>query len=1145
MSITVRRDPARTVVTGTNVGRSTTDIVDWLRALGLEQYEATFRENNVNPERLPILTGDDLRNLGITSLGHLRRFLEAIAALRPEGIVDDPVPLSRRQPTSATVNVGASETTAERRPLSVMFCDLVGFTALSSRLDPEDLREVIRAYQACVAATIRQFDGFIARYVGDGVLTYFGWPEARETDAECAVRAGLAVAAAVGAAPIDGEPLRVLDGEPLRVRIGIATGLVVIGEPIGSGEARQQTAIGETPIVAARLQGLAAPNQVVIDAVTRRQIGGLFECHDLGTVELKGLPAPVPAWHVLSENRAVGQFEALRSGTTPLVGRDEAIDLLLRRWEQANAGRGGTVLISAEPGVGKSRLAEAMAERITAPHVRLNYFCSPHHQDSAFYPVIAQIERSAGFSHPDGPADRLAKLQALLAVTALPTEDVALIAELHSLPSTDLAPALDVAPQRRKDKTFEALLRQLEGLARRQPVLIIFDDLHWIDPSSRELLDHLTERVTNLPVLLLAMFRPEFQPPWTGKDHVTTLALSRLGRRDTAAMVANVAASTALPPKIIDEITERADGVPLFVEELTKAVLESSTQGPAVASFAGQAALSVPATLHASLMARLDRLGPAAREVAQTGAAIGREFGFVLLASTTDLPAPQLHHALDRLTNAGLLFIRGSPPRSSYTFKHALVQDAAYGTLLRSRRLRLHARIAAILEDRFPEVVLAEPALLARHCVEAGLTEKAVFYRLKAGQQALRRSAMAEAVAQLRNGVRALGDLPDGPQRRQQELDLQTALGSALTATSGWSAADVKETLARARALAEQLDRPDYLLPLVVGQWAFHCVRAEYRLARPLGEQLETIGAARNDTRAQLLGRLMQGATHFYLGEFVAARTFLEQCAGLADPAHRTIGGLAFDPCAVMLAYLAVTLAYLGHIDQAQGRMVEAVSEARRLGHTYTLAQVLVFASWIDWLTGSPDVHIEEVLTLSTEHGFRYYLSWAWALRGRSLTAIGQASEGLVLLTRGLAELRATGGVTNTPLLLTWLADSHALLRQPAEEQSCLAEAARFVEATEERVNEAELLYRTPGDRLFAVGDLFAAERHYHQAITVAERQNAKLLQLRASTSLARLWRDQGKHTEARDLLGPIYNWFSEGFDASDLKDAKVVLDEL
>src|SRR5690349_11602995 len=589
------------------------DVGDFLRELGLQQYEAAFRDNRIDIRVLPKLTAEDLKELGVTTVGDRRLLLEAIAALREPSAsagtagvdaADDP------PKPSAHVSLTAE---AERRPLSVMFCDLIGSTALSARLDPEDLREVIRAYQACVASTIQQFNGFIARYVGDGVLIYFGWPEAHETDAARAVQAALAVAAAVSGAPVAGQALQ--------VRIGIATGLVVVGEPIGSGDSRQQTAVGETPNLAARLQSLAEPGQVIIDAATRRQIGGLFDCRELGMIELKGLPEAVPAWQVASENRTLGQFEALRSGLTPLVGREEELDLLLRRWTQAKGGSGRVVLISAEAGVGKSRLGEALAERIAPePHIRLRYCCSPHHQDSALYPVIAQMERAAGFAHGDEPAAKLAKLQTLLAPTEPPPEDAALIAELHGLPAADLTSPLDLTPQRRKEKTFKALLRQVEGLARQQPVLMVFDDLHWIDPSSRDLLDQLIERVVDWPVLLLAPFRPEFQPPWVGQPQVTLLTLARLDRRETAAIVANVAGDAALPPEIMAEIVERTDGVPLFIEELTKAVLETGTQAPATLSAVAHAGVSVPPTLHASLMARLDRLGPAAREVAQAAA---------------------------------------------------------------------------------------------------------------------------------------------------------------------------------------------------------------------------------------------------------------------------------------------------------------------------------------------------------------------------------------------------------------------------------------------------------------------------------------------------------------------------------------------
>ncbi len=565
------------------------DVARWLQDLGLERYEAAFRANDVNAQLLPNLTADDLKDLGITSVGHRRQLLEAIAALRlKETPAVDPSP-----PPSPAGDAGSSETTAERRPLSVVFCDLIGSTTLSARLDPEDLRQVIRTYQACVAATIQQFDGFIARYVGDGVLIYFGWPQARENDAERAVRAGLAVAAAVNSTP--------MGDVPLHVRVGIATGLVVIGEPIGSGDSRQQTAVGETPNLAARLQALAGPDQVVIDASTRRQIGGLFECRDLGTIELKGLPAPVPAWRVLSENRTIGQFEALRSGATPLVGRDEEMELLLRRWAQAKAGSGRVVLISAEPGVGKSRLAEALAAHIAAePHTRRRYFCSPHHQDSALYPVIAQMERAASFRHEDGSAAKIAKLQALFAATESPMEDLALIVELHALPSADLAPALDLTPRRKKDKTFEALLRQVEGLAWQKPVLMIFDDIHWIDPSSRELLDRVIERVTDMSSAGAGDVPPRLSTAVDRAAACDAAGAARLDRRNTAAMVANVAGKTALPLEIIEEIAERTDGVPLFVEELTKAVLESGVQARS-----GAVLRAAPSVVGAGDLARL------------------------------------------------------------------------------------------------------------------------------------------------------------------------------------------------------------------------------------------------------------------------------------------------------------------------------------------------------------------------------------------------------------------------------------------------------------------------------------------------------------------------------------------------------------
>jgi predicted ATPase/class 3 adenylate cyclase len=1103
------------------------DLTAWLRTLGLEQYEPAFRENKVTADLLPSLTAEDLKELGVLLVGDRRRLLTAIAALQAGPAAEIAAEEAR----------SAAKSEAERRQVTVMFCVLVGSTELGSRLDPEDLRELIGRYHGCVAETVARFDGFVAKYMGDGVLAYFGYPHAHEDDAEQAVRAGLALIDAVDTMQAP---------QPLQVRIGIATGLVVVGDLIGAGSAQEQAIVGETPNLAARLQALAEPNAIVIAETTRRQIGGLFELHDLGPQSLKGFAAQQRAWRVLSENRALGRFEALRSGATPLIGRDEETELLLRRWAQAKTGRGRVALISGEPGVGKSRLAEVLAERIaTEPHIRLRYFCSPHHRDSALHPIIAQMERAADFTHSDSVSNKLTKLQAVLATTAPPNEDVALIAELHSLPSAGLAPPLDVTPQRKKEKTFEALLRQVEGLSRQQPVLMMFEDIHWIDPSSRELLDRTIEQIATWPLLLVATFRPEFLPPWTGQPHVAILTLTRLDRRDTAAMVANIAANAALPDDIVQEIAERTDGVPLFVEELTNAVLESGAH--AALSSAPHPALSVPATLHASLMARLDRLGPAAKIVAQTGAAIGREFGYELLASVADFPEPQLREALDRLTHASLLFARGIPPQSTYIFKHALVQDAAYGTLLRQRRQQLHARIAATLEQRFPEIVAAQPGLLAQHCAEAGLAEKAVDYSLIAGQQALARSALVEAAAQLRKGLDVLAGVPDGPWRRQQELELQRALGPVLAATKGYGAADVGETLARARALAEQIDRPEHLVPLIHVQWQFHLIRAELKRALSLAEQLEKVGVAQNDVAVQLLGRRAHGVTRYHLGEFIAARVLLELCVGLSNPAHRAVGaGLSEDPNATMLAQLAVTLAHLGYVDQASSRLNEALSEARRLRHPHTLANVLGYATSMQSLTRSPELqrHAEEFLALSTEHGLSYWSAWAMSARGRSSTALGQPHEGLALLRQGLVAFRATGAVIGTPRMLVWLAESHAVLGGLADGLDCLAEAAQIIEATKERVHEAEVR-RLRGDLLRATGDRSGAERSYRQALAVAQRQSAKIWELRAATSLARLWRQEGNRTEARNLLAPIYNWFIEGFDGPDLIEAKALLDGL
>jgi class 3 adenylate cyclase len=696
-------------------------------------------------------------------------------------------------PTPPAVSPPPHTDGAELRQLTVMFCDLVGSTALASRLDPEDLREVIGAYHREIADVVRTFDGFIAKFMGDGVLVYFGYPRAHEDDAERAVRAGLALVQAVR---------RASNQEPLQARIGLATGLAVVGDLIGSGAAQEQAVIGDTPNLAARLQALSGPNEIVIPENTRRLVGNLFEYESLGNVEVKGLAAPVTAFRVLRESGIGSRFEALRTGETPLIGREEEMELLSRRWAQAKAGKGQVVLISAEPGIGKSRLAEAFRHSLEGePHTRLRYFCSPHHQDSALFPFIGQLERAARFEREDTPAARLEKLEELVTANAPAEGDVQLVAELLSVPVDGRYPALELTPQRKKEKTFAALLSQLAGLARRQAVLMIFEDLHWADPSSRELLDITVEQIARLPVLLVATFRPEFQPPWTGQPHVTSLSLRRLGRDESEELVRGlVGNSAAIPSELLDEIIERTDGVPLFLEELTKALLESGNAGAQITAIP-PASLAVPATLHASLMARLDRLGSAAKEIAQIGAAIGREFSYDLLAAVARRTEAELREALGRLVDAGLVFQRGVLPQSTFLFKHVLVQDAAHGSLLRSSRHQLHAQIADAVEALFPELMDSQPELLAQHYAEAGLVEKSVAYWGKAGRRSAARSAMEEAAAQLQKGLAQLALLPDNPERQRQELQFLSALGAALRFVGGQAAPETGHAYARAREL--------------------------------------------------------------------------------------------------------------------------------------------------------------------------------------------------------------------------------------------------------------------------------------------------------------------------------------------------------
>jgi class 3 adenylate cyclase len=734
------------------------DIDAWLRGLGLGQYEAAFRESEIEADVLPELTESDLEKIGLP-LGPRKRILKAIANLGGaekalgEGSLSAPPPAGD---------------VAERRQLTVMFCDLVGSTALSARLDPEDLREIIGAYHRCCANMVERNGGFVAKYMGDGVLAYFGYPRAHEHDAERAVQAGLAL---VEAAP----KLVTAAGSPLHVRVGIATGVVVVGDLTGSGEAQERGVVGETPNLAARLQGIAEPGGVIIAEATRRLLGNLFELQDFGTRDLKGIARPVRVWAALRASSVEGRFEALHaSGLTTLVGREEESELLLRRWQKAKNGEGQVVLLSGEPGIGKSRLTVALLERLAAePHTRLRYFCSPQHTDSALYPIIGQMERAAGFSHGDTPKAKLDKLDAVLSLTSTSIQDAALFAEMLSLPNDGRYSTLELAPQQRRQKTLEVLTTQMEALARQNPVLMIFEDAHWTDPTSLEAFGRAVGQIRTHRVLLMMTCRPEFDPPWIGQPHVTALTLNRLAPSEIAAIVDHVVGNKLLPASIRQDIIERADGIPLFVEEMTKAVLEADSGSAARRTVAAlpSPALAVPASLHASLMARLDRLGPA-KEVAQMGAAIGREFPHALLAAVARKSEAELQSALNRLIAASLLFRQGLPPHATYLFKHALVRDAAYGTLLRGTRQELHKRIVSVLQQDFPELSVSQPELFAQHCAAGGLIADAIEYYLSASRRATAASNNIEASAHLKRAMTLLEQLPPSEPRRAKLLSL-------------------------------------------------------------------------------------------------------------------------------------------------------------------------------------------------------------------------------------------------------------------------------------------------------------------------------------------------------------------------------------
>lgn len=1121
-----------------------TAFLEWLGHVGLTHCAQALIENGIDFDVAPGLTESDLRSFGL-NLGDSRRFLQALtklggqktAAASGDGVAVIDI-------ASTPIHVALDE----RRQLTVMFCDLVGYTELAQRLDPEELKGMIRAFRKACSKVVSYYDGYIAQYLGDAVMVYFGWPGAHEDDAERCLRSALDIVQAVRGLGF---------ADALAVRIGVATGPVVVGEASRDGNGEDGLAVGETPNRAARLQGLAGADEIVIGPTTRRLVGNTFEVADLGVHPLKGIVQPVHAWRVHAVLRSAGRFDAAHGEVTltALVGRDEEVALLLRHWHWARSGEGQVVLLSGEPGIGKSRLTQVLRERLKGqPYTALRYQCSPFRLNSALYPIIEHIEFAAGFAREDTPEQKLDKLETMLVGSqAKRTESAPLFAALLSLP-TDRYPSLGLSPRRQKEKTLEVLFGQVEALSRLQPLLMVFEDAHWLDPTSQELLDLMVPRLRALRILMVITHRPEYTPHGREYQHVATMALRGLPQQLGSELVGKVTLGKALPPEVLEQIVARADGVPLFIEELTTSVLESRflrEENDRYTLLGPLPALAIPTTLNALLIERLGRRA-GVRELAQIGACIGREFSYELLAAVSPYKGGEFEEELQRLTGTGLVFRRGTPPDATYTFKHALVQDAAYDSLLKSKRQQVHAQIAEALETAFRDRVANEPELLAHHHTQAGhLTEGIPLWR-KAGESALTRVALQEAVACLQKGLAIVDRLTPSEQRDSLELSLRVPLHTARLQWQAWAAPDVGVNATAILHLAKSQDNSRSLLIGLWGMWVSTLTQGRVAEAPAWAERLLAEGSTRGEIDMQILGHRGSMFSHFYLGELHEANAHGNRALDLYDPtrAGRWIELVGNDVRSAVGVCTSQALWMLGHPDRAAQVSDQKDADARRLGHPFDIGWALTWGAYVFDYRREPEkllARANEAERLARDQSIPILCNALVPVgQGLARLRLGELSESISLLRRGIGAWNAAGGHLNVPYMKSALAEALARQGDVGAGLQLIEECLEQIERPgwNERVWLPEVL-RLKGWMLIREGRLAEAEAELGASIDCARRQEARSWELRSSTTLADLLAADGRRDAARDLLSPIYNCFTEGLETHDLKAARSLLDEL